>query len=113
MPKLDETIAKWVELTLDEEITAEEHYDCETHVQYIKGETRTRILATSHIIMYTSGGVEHVLCTFAMDHPDEGIVRTAVQEAMDVLRGMGYLGRTIRDVEDIMEGLDLDDDDDE
>lgn len=111
MPKLDETIAGWVEDTLEEEITAEEHYDCDTHVTYIKGDTRTRILARSHIILYTSGGVEHVLCTFAMDHPDEGIVRSSVQEAMDCLRGMGYLGRTMRDVEDIYEAMDEDDDD--
>lgn len=109
--KLEDKIATWVEETLVEETAEDEHYDVETSVRYIKGTSRTRLVVTSHIIMYICGGIEHMIATIALDHPDQDIVTSVIQDAMDCLRTVGQGSASLREVEDILELLDEDDDD--
>lgn len=108
--KLEDKIALWVEDTLLEEIEEDEHYDCETTVRYLKRESRTRMVVTSHVILYTCGGIEHMIATIALDHPDKEVIVQVVQDAMDCLRGVGQGSSALREVEDILELLDEDDD---
>lgn len=109
--KLEDKIANWVEDTLNAETDGEdEHYDCDTTTRYFKGNGKTRIVVTSRIILYVCGGVEQLITSIALDHPDKEIVQEVIADAVDCLRDIAHGSASLREVEDILELLDEDDD---
>lgn len=111
--KLEDKIALWVDSTLEEETTEEEHYDLDVTVRYAPSDIRTRLIITSRIILYTSGGFENIIVTAAMDHPDEEIIKAITSDAIDCLRDSSHGSASLREVEDILESIGDDEDDEE
>lgn len=114
--RLEEKISKWIEDVLDDEIDEEDgdHYDVDSQVKYIESaKHRTRMLVTSHVILYVCGGFEHIMINCAMDYPDQSIIRAVMENAIDTLRDEAGASASLRDVEEILERLDEDEEDTE
>ena len=112
MPNLEEKITMWVEAALEQEMEDDEHYDVEVSIRYVKNPTRIRVIGTAHIVLYTAGGFERIVNTWALDHPDQDVIVQSIQDSIDCLRIVSQGSSTLRQVEDILELLDEEDEED-
>ena len=116
MPRLEDKLSAWIEEWLDEAVDEEagEHYDIDVSVRYIaESDTRTRLMILCDLMLYAAEGFEHMLVTCLMDRPDKTTIYASMEISLDMLREKAGAAASLREVEDILEGLDDDDEDDD